>query len=95
MTLENEAAEVKGHACGCLNLDASDQEVITALRMQKDDPDELDTTKHHGNALCGHTAGAEPQQGQRNHGKMALHKRSASPVHDSEGSGSGFQGSQF
>ncbi|KAK3525510.1 hypothetical protein QTP86_033209, partial [Hemibagrus guttatus] len=88
MTVENETVEVKGHRCGCLNLDASDREVIAALRTQKDDPDELDTTKHHGHTLCAHREAAAPQH--RNHDKSALHKRSAPPEHDPEGSGSGF-----
>ncbi|KAF4080764.1 hypothetical protein AMELA_G00174840 [Ameiurus melas] len=90
MTMEDEALEVKGRGCGCLNLNASDREVIAALRTQKDDPDELDTTKHHGNTLCAHTAAPAPQQGQRNYDKSVLHKRSAPAVHDPEGSGSGF-----
>lgn len=90
MTVEDEEAEVKGHGCGCLNLNASDREVITALRMKKADPAELDTTKNYGNALCTHAAAAAPHQGQRIHNKSAVHKRSASSAHDSEGSGSGF-----
>ncbi|XP_060760000.1 retbindin isoform X2 [Neoarius graeffei] len=83
--VEDETMEVKGQGSGCLKLSASDQEVIAAVRMQNDDVDELDTTKHHGTPL-----NAAPQQGQRNHDKLLLHKHSAPSVHDSEGSGSGF-----
>lgn len=87
MTVEDEAMEVKGHSCGCLNLNASDREVIAALRTQKDDLNELETTKHHGHTLCTHSVSAAPQQ--RNNDKSVLHKRSAPPIHDPEGSGSG------
>ncbi|KAI5621738.1 retbindin isoform X1 [Silurus asotus] len=90
MTLEDEAAVARGHSCGCLNLTASDREVIAALRRQKASPDELDTTKHHGNTICIHSSASAPEQGQKNHVKSVFHKRSAPGVHDSEGSGSGF-----
>ncbi|KAF5906027.1 riboflavin-binding protein-like [Clarias magur] len=87
VAIEDEALRVKGHCCGCLNLNNSDQEVIAALRAQKDDLDKLDTTKHQENTLSSHGVA---QQGQRGRDKSVLHKRSAPSVQDSEGSGSGF-----
>ncbi|KAM9434122.1 LOW QUALITY PROTEIN: retbindin [Clarias gariepinus] len=92
VAVEDEAVKVKGHCCRCLNLNDSDQEVIAALRAQKDDLDKLDTTKHQENTLCSHGVATIPPKGQWDHDKSVLHKRSAPSVHDSEGSGSGFKG---
>uniref|UniRef100_A0A4W4E4W0 Folate receptor-like domain-containing protein n=1 Tax=Electrophorus electricus TaxID=8005 RepID=A0A4W4E4W0_ELEEL len=94
MTVEDEVGEedgVDGHGCGCLTLSPSDQEVIAALRAQRDNPEELDTTKHglpQYRAPCPHTAAAAPQV-RRGSSNVFLRKRSL-PVHEAEGSGSGF-----
>ncbi|KAL7826623.1 hypothetical protein AOLI_G00318320 [Acnodon oligacanthus] len=94
MTVEDEAGEedrVEGHGCGCLTLSPSDRDVIAALRAQKDNPDELDTTKSglpQYRAPCAHAAAAPPQTRSSN-ANSVLRKRSV-PIHDTEGSGSGF-----
>ncbi|XP_076866369.1 retbindin [Brachyhypopomus gauderio] len=94
MTVEDEAGEVdgvEGQGCGCLTLSPSDQEVIAALRAQRDNPEELDTTKHglpQYRAPCTHTSAAPPQAW-RSNDNAVLRKRSL-PGPDTEGSASGF-----
>ncbi|XP_068606481.1 retbindin [Brachionichthys hirsutus] len=78
-----------GRPCGCLTLSASDKDVISALRAQQGDPEELDTTKAglpQYRAPCQTTLPQKDGGGRR--GNSVLRKRSIL-VDDVEGSGSG------
>ncbi|XP_051994575.1 riboflavin-binding protein-like [Xyrauchen texanus] len=100
MTVEDDPGEedgVEGHSCGCLTLSPSDREVIAALRVQENDPEELDTTKSavwQYRAPCPPTqpqthSDTVPPQARRSNDITVLRKRSVL-ASDTEGSGSGF-----
>ncbi|XP_062842755.1 retbindin [Trichomycterus rosablanca] len=83
MTVEDNAEEIEG---GCLTLSASDHRVIAALKAGKN-PNMLDTIRCGQNCPgCSHSPAAVAQKSNNN---PVFRKRSV-PVHDSEGSGSGF-----
>ncbi|XP_029014604.1 retbindin [Betta splendens] len=77
-------AEGGGRACGCLTLSPSDRDVIAALKAQRDNPEELDTTK---TGLPQYRAPCQTKL-QAQKGNSVLRKRSV-VVDDMEGSGSG------
>lgn len=100
MTVDDEAeeAEKPGDAaavgdssqpCGCLTLSPTDKDVIAALRAQRDNPEELDTTKA---GLPQYRAPCQTklplQATSKSKGNSVLRKRSI-VVDDVEGSGSG------
>ncbi|XP_051569455.1 riboflavin-binding protein-like isoform X3 [Myxocyprinus asiaticus] len=100
MTIEDDPGEedgVEGHSCGCLTLSPSDLDVIAALRVQENDPEELDTTKsglRQYRAPCPPTqpqtrSATAPPQARRSNDNTVLRKRSVL-ASDTEGSGSGF-----
>ncbi|XP_051988947.1 riboflavin-binding protein-like [Xyrauchen texanus] len=100
VTIEDDPGEedgVEGHNCGCLTLSPSDRDVIAALRVQENDPEELDTTKsglRQYRAPCPPTqpqtrSAAAPPQARRSNDNTVLRKRSVL-ASDTEGSGSGF-----
>lgn len=95
MTVEDEPEEVPaveadaGPPCGCLTLSASDRDVMAALRAQRDDPEELDTTKTglpQYRAPCQTKLPVQAPASRK--GNSVLRKRSVM-VDDGEGSGSG------
>uniref|UniRef100_A0A8D2ZNL2 Retbindin n=3 Tax=Scophthalmus maximus TaxID=52904 RepID=A0A8D2ZNL2_SCOMX len=78
-----------GRPCGCLTLSPSDKDVIAALRAQRDDPEELDTTKTglpQYRAPCQTKLPLQARSGKK--GNSVMRKRSVM-VDDMEGSGSG------
>ncbi|XP_054615157.1 retbindin [Dunckerocampus dactyliophorus] len=78
-----------GHPCGCLTLSPSDKDVISALRAQQDNPEELDSTKTGLPAYASPCqAKLPPQTRSSRKGNSVLRKRSII-VDDGEGSGSG------
>ncbi|XP_075999162.1 retbindin [Genypterus blacodes] len=105
MTVEDEAEEVgkagdaaaagagvgdSSQPCGCLTLSPTDKDVIAALRAQRDNPEELDTTKA---GLPQYRAPCQTklpvQAKSKSKVNSVLRKRSI-VVDDVEGSGSGF-----